>query len=170
MKPTESRSTWPCGTSMSSRHYVLIRICCGQLGAALSGWCRCQSHVRLTCLGCRHQVLCGAQLGLTTLLGVALDGIVAAMEESVGKYAHALQLTVAGERYGQVCSSRTRGNKGPKMPQHPRHWVSLLGRVLWIPPAPKHSSCSALCLCTSASSPIRHLLQWRRALLGHLKQ
>lgn len=36
-----------------------------------------QSHVVLTCLGCRHQVLRGAQLCLTTLLCVPFDSIVA---------------------------------------------------------------------------------------------
>lgn len=37
--------------------------------------------MELTCLSCRHQVLGGTQLGLTTLFNVAFDCIVAGKEE-----------------------------------------------------------------------------------------
>lgn len=41
--------------------------------------------MKLTCLSCRHQVLGGTQLGLSTLFSVAFDCVVAGIEERVVK-------------------------------------------------------------------------------------
>lgn len=59
------------------------------------------------------------------------------------------------------------------MPQHPKHWGSLLDKVLSGPPVPKRSSYTAISRCTLVLSPIHHLLHWKqdkKTLLGRLRK
>lgn len=44
------------------------------------------------------------------------------------------------------------------MHQHPKRWVSRLDRVPSVPPAARHSSCSAPCHYTSVLIQVHHLL------------
>lgn len=74
-------------TQVTSRGILLTYYCplpsaVGWLKAVVSGCCWWWLS-ELTCFGCRYQVLCGAQLCLTTFLRVTFDSIVAVCGETV---------------------------------------------------------------------------------------
>lgn len=145
----------------TDQYYLAVNAC------VLIAWVW-RTHVWLTCFSCRHQVLRGAEFSLTTFLCVRFDCIVAVCEDGVGNKSCSsyrpfsmLLIEIKASMEDMFTSLLTKRSKDPMMLQHPKHWVSLLDRVLSVPPAAKHSSYSAICHCIWVLIPVHRLLHWK---------